>query len=474
MANVWYIGDAQQRAYTFGANTFYWNVWNGWSLNESNFTADQLQELDADPGFLLGQTGPRTNPPWYPDPVVGREGVYLKAIQEIVASLPADLQAKVAGLNLLEATDPRLPDSTVSHPDFRYVETDQDGRISRYVDKAGQTWLKLHPDSQVPRVPDDVKSYGYKYAVTDSNDKIAFAIGDDGKVLIPKLNSPGLTDQILASVQAQLTSGPAFVFWGDSMTAGAGGNGTSITTVLQSLVPTATIYNRGVGGENSVTITCRSGAVPLMLTVAGNEIPASGAVNITLQPIDGVTPQPLLQGGVAAWNSVTVAGVAGAISLDSGQYKFTRATAGTAVSVPLPVPALVNEAAAMRAAINVIWIGQNGPSDDRALGDVDAIIQEMTAATKRFIVMSKPTSTDALDTRYQLKYGRRFISPRKFLVQHGLSLAGITPTTQDTADIAAGTVPSSLRVDSVHWTAAGYTAFAQHCLYPRLKEFGWI
>ncbi|UJQ86697.1 esterase [Gordonia phage Jalebi] len=84
MANVWYIGDAQERTLTFGGSTFFWNKWNGWSINESAFTSQQLQELDADPGFLLGQTGPRTLPPWTADPVTGRESVYLAEIKKIL------------------------------------------------------------------------------------------------------------------------------------------------------------------------------------------------------------------------------------------------------------------------------------------------------------------------------------------------------------------------------------------------------
>ncbi|WNO26228.1 esterase [Gordonia phage Fulcrum] len=87
MANVWYIGDAQVRE-VYG-QTF--NIWNGWSIPESAFTSGQLADLDADSGFLLGQTGPRINPPWSPDGVVGRDAAILQKMLDIYNEIPGRL-----------------------------------------------------------------------------------------------------------------------------------------------------------------------------------------------------------------------------------------------------------------------------------------------------------------------------------------------------------------------------------------------
>ncbi|QFG13516.1 lipase [Gordonia phage Lambo] len=83
MANVWYIGDAQERILKFGSQEFTWNKWNGWSINENAFTSQQLLALDADPGFLLNQDGPRVAPPWTPDSRVGPESVYLAEVRKV-------------------------------------------------------------------------------------------------------------------------------------------------------------------------------------------------------------------------------------------------------------------------------------------------------------------------------------------------------------------------------------------------------
>ncbi|MCF6764128.1 hypothetical protein, partial [Pseudomonas fragi] len=71
------------------------------------------------------------------------------------------------------------------------------------------------------------------------------------------------------------------------------------------------------------------------------------------------------------------------------------------------------------------------------------------------------------------EFGRRFIPIRQYLVKYGLADAGITPTAQDNADMASGTVPTSLRFDGVHWLAPGYTILA-NIVFQRLKELEWI
>lgn len=75
MTNVWFIGSWGTRTITkedwagagFVASTVTWSVDNGWSIDDTVFSSDQLLWLDADPGFLLGQTGPRVFPTPGPD-----------------------------------------------------------------------------------------------------------------------------------------------------------------------------------------------------------------------------------------------------------------------------------------------------------------------------------------------------------------------------------------------------------------------
>lgn len=239
----------------------------------------------------------------------------------------------------------------------------------------------------------------------------------------------------------------------------------------------------GVGGETSPTICARQGGNPFLINVTGGIIPASTTpVTVTLEQINGETVRPLLQGSTT-WTGV-LDGIAGVLNLvePSGSsaswqadnyYTFARTAAGTQITFDRPKPFYLDVAAPRLGDIHIIWIGQNGPSTARAISDTKAMIQRMQALDKRYLVISKPTSTDADDSLFFAEFGRRFVAARKYLVQYGLQDAGITPTAQDNTDIANGIVPTSLRADAVHWTAQGYTILA-NLLFNRIKELGWI
>lgn len=394
------------------------------------------------------------------------------ADDEAVASAAAlAVTGEIAGRDLLESTDPRVHQAIYS--DFLLIETDQSGRASRTVDRDGRTWVNLDPSVSVPGAAQHVDAYDTAYSIVDQSGRVAFKVDGEGAVHIPKL-VPSAWNGIVDLVRQKVASGPDIVAWGDSMTAGAGGGGVTYPSVVSSLSGRM-VHNRGVGGESTVTIAARASAVPMHASPVGGTIPASGSVELSIKPVEGTAAIPLLQGALTHWDRVTFAGVQGSITRNSttGAYSFTRKAAGDVVDVPYPTAVVNDEGVARRGDIALIWIGQNGPSHARAMADVAAIIQEMTAHEKRFLVLSKPKSTDAEDSEWHALYGRRFISPRKHLNEYGLQLAGISPTSQDQADIAAGIVPTSLRSDETHFNAAGYTVLGQY-VHARLKEFGWV
>lgn len=281
----------------------------------------------------------------------------------------------------------------------------------------------------------------------------------------------------------KIVSGPNITGWGDSMTAGAGGGGTTYTGVLQSLLVgrgyPGTVFNRGVGGENSLTITARAGGNPFMVLPVGGVIPATvTAIEISLLPINGLVPAPLKQGASSYTGRLgDVPGTFSKANVDTAYtYFFTRSVAGAEIAANRPLPMYLDIGEQARGDIACIWIGQNGPSDARSIQDAKAIIRHMTALNKRFIVISKPGGTsaqDADDALWFAEFGRRFIPIRQYMVKYGLADAGITPTSQDLIDMANGTVPSSLRVDAVHWVAAGYTILG-NLVFQRLIELEWV
>ena len=280
-----------------------------------------------------------------------------------------------------------------------------------------------------------------------------------------------------------IVSGIRINGFGDSMTAGAGGGGTTYTGELQRLLTAAghsiPVVNRGVGGENSVTICARAGGNPFIALPVAGVIPATTtAFEITLQAINGYVPKPLMQGPSSYTGRLgQVPGTFSRTVVDNVYtYYFTRAKAGTEIVANRPLPMYLDIGDQARGDINIIWIGQNGPNDVRAIQDAKAIIQRMTALDKRYLVISKPGGTsanDADDALWFAEFGRRFIPIRQYMVKYGLADAGIEATAQDLTDMANGTVPTSLRSDSVHWLAAGYSILA-NIIFQLLKELEWI
>ncbi|MET3517795.1 lysophospholipase L1-like esterase [Pseudacidovorax sp. 1753] len=297
-----------------------------------------------------------------------------------------------------------------------------------------------------------------------------------------------------SNVERPIVSGPNIICWGDSLTAGAGGGGTNYPGVLQALLTTAgfnvAVRNGGVGGESSVTIAARTGANPFLLLPQGGAIPAAAEpVRVDLQKINGQTPVPLLQGTGTPGSSFvgSLAGVPGLMQLvqpngpniiwdPANYYVFTRSTAGAVVTCNRPAPYRTDFSEARRGDIVCGWIGQNGPSNARAIQDALAIERHLSALKIRTIWISKPGGTSAADpddAEWAATFGRRHIAIRPYLVAYGLADAGLAPTSQDTADMAAGAVPSSLRVDGVHLNAAGYAVVAQQ-VFQRILELGYM
>jgi lysophospholipase L1-like esterase len=273
-------------------------------------------------------------------------------------------------------------------------------------------------------------------------------------------------------------SGPDICCSGDSLTAGTGG--TPYPAALQALLGIgAVVRNLGVGGETSATIAGRMGAGPFLATVAGGQIPAAGAVDVTLTGYDGAAVNPLQQGD-AGINPCTLAGIAGTLSYSGAAFHFTRSAGGVIVDVPTPLP-LVTEAYRDRGGdIQLMWWGQNDGVNDAAdiIYRQRHLIDWQTRPVPRWLVFGLSTSTAAfrapMETQFLEAYGRRFLNVREYLASdEAMDRAGLVPTGTDLGQMAAGQVPDSLRSDPTHLNTAGYAqvAFFAH---RRMQELGWL
>lgn len=283
--------------------------------------------------------------------------------------------------------------------------------------------------------------------------------------------------------------------WGDSLTRGVGvGNSYSkaYPYVLYGLLDGRKVINCGVGGENTINIASRQGGLPNI--VKPFTIPAdTNKVEIELTNIYGGSTGILLQGGsaldpttgkyvmTAQINPCSINGVEGTLTYENGKYYFSRSENGESVIVSRPTPLITYAMKSMRDNINIIWIGTNGGFTTSAelIECIEAMIDYMSPINKKYIVIginhlvSTVTETfETIEKNMAMHFGRRYINQRKYMIEYGLSDAGITPTVEDTTAISEDKIPPSLLYDTVHYNDKGYNIIA-NLVVERGKELGY-
>ena len=271
---------------------------------------------------------------------------------------------------------------------------------------------------------------------------------------------------------------------GDSLTAGANttADAYKYPQYLQTLITDGSVvHNFGVGGEASPSIAMRQGGLPLFVkpftiptTVTATEINLYNDINVAVT---------LALQGSAGLNPVTINGVQGAISYTSSKFYFTRSAPGAETVVTRP-SRVITSGMGYKGGTLVIWSGTNdsyGVTDAIALSD--KLIKSARTmidynGTDNYIIIgliSKNYCAVVAEVNILLakEFGNHFLDIRKYLLDYGLADAGITPTTQDTTDIANGEIPLSLRSDSVHLNDFGYPIVAQQAYKKGIELDYW-
>ncbi len=259
---------------------------------------------------------------------------------------------------------------------------------------------------------------------------------------------------------------PRLAFFGDSLTAAAGGI-SAVGTVLG--IPTV---NRASSGHASLDIAVRQGGAVLAVTVNGGTIPASGAVEVTVSPATGFSAY------VSGWYTGSLAGVPGNLgwNVSTGVWTFTRTSAGAATACPPGTPFVSAWALDAEDDVQCLWMGRNDvgkPSWSNIPALLDACVSRMRPLRKRFVIVSVTNGmTETAGTTNHAaivahnaylasKYGGRYYDLRTDFIQNGLTVAGVTPIPADLAAIAADSPPPSLMYDNVHPTTQGYNVQRQ-------------
>ncbi|MBO0951217.1 hypothetical protein [Fibrella forsythiae] len=379
--------------------------------------------------------------------------------------------------------------------------TDSAGKIAIGLDKGGNLILKgqalstlinalvssglATSNAAIQASIDQLNSYnlswpdqsGYVWGVMDAAGKIAFGLDRAGNLIYKGVSIAALLN---GDVQTQVNALSPFITpnkniqcIGDSLTAA------NYPTILSGLFTDGrSVTNGGVGGDTSTQIAFRHGSISVAAQVTGLQLPASGSVALTPANLN------ILQNGRSV--TATIANISGTFARDSsGNYTFTRTTAGDVVILDKTV--MVNPVTSTwDTNIAVIWMGRNNYTDTATvLADIAATVATLKSVRKRFIVMSVlngnygSTGTgeymggNTYNTMMSLNATLRATYPRNFIDIRELIVRNYNPAiAQDLTDHDNDITPSSLRVDNVHLTVAGYQLVAQ-AVYNFITQRGW-
>ena len=292
---------------------------------------------------------------------------------------------------------------------------------------------------------------------------------------------------------------PGIVCWGDSLTYGAMGNGTSYPKVLSDIISgelafrddrysiSIPVKNMGVGGETSITICGRNGSIPFVISEEFTIPSGKTKVEIKIKSQSGRGVNPLRQGN-AGVNNVTIAGIEGTLSVEQSSYTssdckyyFTRVNNGDSKRVAVGTQIITDASSKYLDYVTVIFMGTNGGYSDinELISQQRAIINHQTANKDRFIIVGLHTGTAAsraeLEAAMVATWGDKYINLREYMVTQALADAGITPTAEDLELIAKGSTPASVRAPGgdIHFNATGYELIGK-LIYNRMDSLGYF
>lgn len=192
----------------------------------------------------------------------------------------------------------------------------------------------------------------------------------------------------------------------------------------------------------------------------------------------------------ATWPAYIDAAITGSISVYNGGVSGNT-------SPQIRTRLLGSEGSTWRDGVAILAAGRNnlilaGGVDTQIntlIGDTAAMVNGLTG-TKSYLVLSVHTNVTEgtsggdmadyvtikrMNDQLAATYGARYLDTRRYLIDNGLAVNGLTATAGDLADIAKDTIPRALLVpdDGIHPNQYGYRAMAI-CILNKMVSMGWI
>jgi len=413
-------------------------------------------------------------------------------VTEVVAANPSVTSAAASlaqtDAGLVRGTDTRLAQNVGTLAGYKELVVTTGGYVLSAVLDDGTSY-NFFDTANPARTSDPMPVPGYRNIVFDKTKTYVLeADKDDGTKYFHKLSA-----DVLEIPDTAITRLAAVASFGDSMTGDHGGTGTSVGAYLGTVLGLPA-FDGGIPGQTSTEAAFRSGGVEMWGNINGGTIPSTGSVGVTVTVPTGTWKATL------AWTFAVTAlledgtKIPGAlVKAADDTWTFQPTSLATPKAAPREVKFLSDQGAANAQRGIIFRGGRNNPA-----ADIDTIVRDYkavrewvyaTQARPRFIALPlyNPSDAPAGSTLYNQyrdinaaiakECGPDFYDLRRWFYRYGLSAAGITATTQDTADIAQDIVPTSLRynsgADTTHLTVAGRIAEATQ-IANVIKSRGWF
>lgn len=269
--------------------------------------------------------------------------------------------------------------------------------------------------------------------------------------------------------------------FGDSLTAGSGGSGQTLSSVLSSLLPGRLVNNWGIPGQTSDQIAARQGGKPVTLNITGGQLPASFATAVVVPstlllstPADNTTRY--LSGTINGTPATLIRAATGGPPSTTESYTIMAAGTPSAVTVPSWAQFIPDQGFNARESIQTLWLGRNDTVRTGLPALVAACAAQMTQPRRYVVIGVLPsleettgsgasrTSIDTANTALAAAHGDLFVPATPPTVAE-MAAISYTPSGQDNTDIAAGVFPTGMRSDGsaphIHLTGPGYEIFAR-------------
>lgn len=315
----------------------------------------------------------------------------------------------------------------------------------------------------------------YAHAVVTGDMHLLWGVKSNGTVEIPGLKSSANEPYYVhrdGSIQATAADTGNITVWGSSTP------NLLIPAVTSAFADLpVTVNDMAQGGERAEHTAARLGAVPALIDPV--TIPASGAVDVT---------SPNFPISSAVWGiRGFLGGVYGILNSTSSSVYFTRLSEGEAVQIDEQTEFIPERGPEMRDHISLVGAGKNnisGSTVEETCKLNDQIFEYLTPLYPRVLWLGMHHNTGEVNERnrkfvdrcnayFEKRFGAMYFDIKAVITSPDIwDRVGLTPTSGDLAEQAAGNLAPSLAMDGAHLSEATNAIVAAD-IRTRMSQLGW-